>query len=171
MSAMLQKAVREGTGATMAGVYGISFPWAGKTGTSQNYSDAWFVAFNPKLVMVTRVGAATPAIHFNQGSNGSGSTLALPLIALTLKKAERDQALNKDLTMDFPALPIELQGALDCPDFREENFMDKVKSLFEKEKQFPPNEKPIITPDSQKIKKKRKSIFDIFRRKKQDNLP
>ncbi|HPT70548.1 MAG TPA: transglycosylase domain-containing protein, partial [Syntrophomonas sp.] len=94
MCAMLQKAVSTGTGATMHSVYGVSYPWAGKTGTSQNYADAWFGAFNPSLVMVTRVGASTPDIHFNTGTLGSGSTLALPLVARTLRKVESDGSLR-----------------------------------------------------------------------------
>ena len=85
MGAMLQKAIREGTGASVHSVYGVRIPLAGKTGTSQNYADAWFAAFNPGLVIVSRVGASTPAVHFNSGRYGSGSALALPLVAMTLK--------------------------------------------------------------------------------------
>jgi penicillin-binding protein 1A len=170
MSAMLQKAVREGTGASLAGTYGVASSWAGKTGTSQSYADAWFGAFNPRLVMVARVGAATPAIHFNQGSNGSGSALALPLVARTLKKIETDPVTRKNLIASFPMLPQELQGALDCPDFREENFMEKVQSLFEKNKTTKEKDKTIVQPEPQKVKKKRKSIFDFFRRKKKDGV-
>jgi penicillin-binding protein 1A len=166
MSAMLQKAVREGTGAAMSGVYGLTFPWAGKTGTSQSYADAWFGAFNPRLVMVARVGASTPAIHFNQGSNGSGSALALPLVARTLKKVELDPVATENLIAPFPPLPAELQGALDCPDFWQETVMEKVKEFFEKDKKLSEKEKTLAEPDSQPVKKKRKSIFDIFRRKK-----
>lgn len=166
MRAMLQKAVREGTGTAMSGVYGLTFPWAGKTGTSQNYADAWFGAFNPRLVMVARVGAATPAIHFNQGSNGSGSALALPLVARTLKRVELDPVARKNLIAPFPVLPTELQDALDCPDFRKETFMEKIKALFEKDKKIYEKDKTQVVPDSQKVKKERKSIFDIFRRKK-----
>jgi penicillin-binding protein 1A len=167
MSAMLQKAVREGTGAAMPGVYGVTTPWAGKTGTSQNYSDAWFGAFNPRLVMVTRVGALTPAIHFNHGSNGSGSALALPLVARTLRKLENDPVTRNDFIAPFPSLPAELQGALDCPDFREENFMDRVRSIFDSKPEYPAKEKPLApTGTSPEVRKKKKSIFDIFRRKK-----
>jgi penicillin-binding protein 1A len=166
MCAMLQKAVREGTGASMSGVFGLTFPWAGKTGTSQNYADAWFGAFNPRLVMVARVGAATPAIHFNQGSNGSGSALALPLVARTLKRLELDPAERDNLIAPFPALPAELQGALDCPDFRQETFMEKVLSIFGKDKKLPEKGKTLAEPDNQKVRKKKWSIFDIFRRKK-----
>ncbi|MGB8359692.1 MAG: transglycosylase domain-containing protein [Bacteroidales bacterium] len=130
MSAMLQKAIREGTGASVNSVYGVTIPLAGKTGTSQNYADAWFAAFNPRLVIVSRVGASSPAIHFNSGSNGSGSALALPLVAMTLKKAESNPELLKELSTPFPDLPAELQGALDCPDFREKTFFDKLFDLF-----------------------------------------
>ena len=130
ISAILQKAIREGTGASVHSVYGVRIPLAGKTGTSQNYADAWFAGFNPRLVIVSRVGASSPAIHFNSGSNGSGSALALPLVAMTLKKAESNPELLKELSTPFPDLPAELQGALDCPDFREKTFFDKLIDLF-----------------------------------------
>jgi len=131
MSAMLQKAIREGTGASVHSVYGVKIPLAGKTGTSQNYADAWFAAFNPHIVIVSRVGASSPAIHFNSGNYGSGSALALPLVALTLRKAESDPELMKQLDVPFPDLPPELQGALDCPDFRDKDFFDRLIDLFE----------------------------------------
>jgi penicillin-binding protein 1A len=131
MSAMLQKAIREGTGASVYSVYGVKIPLAGKTGTSQNYADAWFAAFNPHIVIVSRVGASSPAIHFNSGKNGSGSALALPLVALTLKKAESYPELLKQLDIPFPELPAELQGALDCPDFKDKTFFDRLIDLIE----------------------------------------
>ncbi len=171
MAAMLQKAVREGTGATMAGIYGVNSVWAGKTGTSQDYSDAWFGAFNPRLVMVTRVGASSPAIHFNQGSNGSGSTLALPLVARTLRKVELNGPTAEKLIAPFPSLPEALAGALDCPDFKENDFMDKVRSIFKNDIKTEEKSKTLADPDQTKEKKKKKSIFDIFRRKKENRLP
>jgi len=166
MRAMLQKAVREGTGTTMSGVYGVTYPWAGKTGTSQNYSDAWFGAFNPKLVIVARVGAATPAIHFNQGSNGSGSALALPLVARTLKQVELDPELRLSLNLPFDAIPANLLKELDCPDKRKETVIERFKNLIQFEVAPDQKEKTLAEPDSQPVKKKKKSIFDIFRRKK-----
>ncbi|HKK42998.1 MAG TPA: transglycosylase domain-containing protein [Bacteroidales bacterium] len=134
MGAMLQKAIMEGTGVSMNSVFGVNLPLAGKTGTSQNYADAWFAAFNPKLVIVSRVGASTNAVHFNNGSNGSGSTLALPLVALTLKKVQMNPVLRDQLIMPFPDLPPELKSELDCPDFKEDNFIDKFFDLFQKKK-------------------------------------
>jgi len=144
MNAMLQKAVREGTGITVKTVYGVDIPLAGKTGTSQDYSDAWFAAFNPGIVIVTRVGASSRAVHFNNGSLGSGSALALPLVALTLKKAQQDPVLRKQLYSEFPVLPPELSGMLDCPDFKEKNLFDKIIDIFEnKEKTYPGREREI----------------------------
>ncbi len=159
MSAMLQKAIREGTGVSMGSVYGVDFPLAGKTGTSQDYSDAWFAAFNPGLVMVSRAGASSRAIHFNSGSYGSGSALALPLVALTLKKVKQDPLLKERLISGFPDLPPELANALDCPDFKEKNLFDMIIDIFEKDKKD-------YEGTERKVERTIKNIFrKIFKKK------
>lgn len=134
ISAILQKAIREGTGSSMSSVYGVTLPLAGKTGTSQSYADAWFTAFNPSLVIVSRVGASSPVIHFNNGSDGSGSTLALPLVAMTLKKLQLNSHLTLQLISSFPELPPELSDELNCPDFKEKSFLDKFIDNFKKDR-------------------------------------
>lgn len=133
MNAMLQKALKEGTGVSMGSVYGVDLPLAGKTGTSQDYSDAWFAAYNPKLIIVSRSGASLQAIHFNNGRSGSGSALALPLVALTFKGLQEDTELKNRFIADFPELPRELKGALDCPDFKDKNLFDRIIDIFEKD--------------------------------------
>ena len=159
MSAMLQKAIREGTGVSMGSVYGVDFPLAGKTGTSQDYSDAWFAAFNPGLVMVSRAGASSRAIHFNSGSYGSGSALALPLVALTLRKVKQDPLLMEKLISGFPGLPPELTDALDCPDFKEKNLFDRIIDIFKKDKKD-------YDGTERKVERTIKSIFrKIFKKK------
>lgn len=161
MNAMLQKAIREGTGVSINSIYGIKLPLAGKTGTSQDYSDAWFAVYNPKIVIVTRVGASSRAVHFNSGINGSGSALALPLAALTLKKLESDPYLTAQFVSPFPELPGELANALDCPDFRDKSFFDRIIDIFEKDKkEFDKNG----TRTERRIKSFLKKIF----RKKSD---
>ncbi len=125
LNAILQKAIVEGTGASISNVYGVHLPLAGKTGTSQDYGDAWFIAYNPKLVLATRVGASLPGIHFNNGSNGSGSALALPLAARTLKKVQGNTTLRNKYFTDFPQLPFEYKDALACDDFIEESDFEK----------------------------------------------
>jgi penicillin-binding protein 1A len=154
MGAMLQKAIREGTGASVHSVYGVTLPLAGKTGTSQDYADAWFAAFNPGLVIVSRVGASTPSVHFNSGRYGSGSALALPLVAMTLKTAERNSELMKEIDVPFPELPPELEAALLCPDFREKTFFDRLIDLFDDDEVL-----------FEEAGKRRRSILErIFRR-------
>jgi penicillin-binding protein 1A len=158
MNAMLQKAIREGTGASLKTLFGVKAPFAGKTGTSQNYADAWFAAYNPKLTIIARVGASSPGIHFNSESNGTGSALALPLVALTLKKIESDPETRGQFIASFPDLPPELEGALDCPDFKKDNFIDKFMDLFKKKE-------IIFNKDSIKADRKKKSFFKrIFRK-------
>ncbi len=157
MSAMLQKAIREGTGASMASRFGLDISLAGKTGTSQNYSDAWFAAFTKGIVIVTRAGASTRAVHFNNGSYGSGSTLALPLAALTLKRAAADKTLAEKYLKPFPPLPPELEDALDCPDFREKSFFDDIIDAFQPRK--------ARSEDPQRIEKRIRSLIErIFRK-------
>ena len=159
MSAMLQKAIREGTGSSMPGVYKVVLPLAGKTGTSQNYADAWFAAFNPGLTIISRVGASSPLVHFNSGSYGSGSTLALPLVALTLRRVQQNPKLSAGFFVPFPDLPDELSGALDCPDFREKSILDRIRDLLGGDK---PKDYKVTRKQSQKEKK---SIFRrLFRR-------
>jgi penicillin-binding protein 1A len=158
ISAILQKAVNEGTGASLRSIYGVNLPVGGKTGTSQSYSDAWFAAFNPGFVIVTRVGASSRAIHFNSGSLGSGTTLALPLVALTLKKIQANDTLSRQLFTAFPPLPPELADALDCPDFKDNNLFDKFLDLFHNKKDVKDNspEKP---KENEKPKQKKKGFF------------
>jgi len=134
MNAILQKAVREGTGSPLGSVYGINMPLAGKTGTTQDYADAWFAAYNPSIVIVSRVGASLPSVHFSSGSNGSGSTLALPLIGLTLEKIQANATLREQLISHFPELLPELEKEFDCPDYRDKNFLENVKDLFKRDK-------------------------------------
>ena len=150
MNAILQKAVREGTGSPMASVYGVNIPLAGKTGTSQDYGDAWFAAYNTKLVIISRVGATLPSVHFYSGSNGSGSALALPLVGMTLKNMQTNHELMDEFSGYFPPLPSELQNELDCPDYREKNVIENFMGIFKKNK---------IEYDSSKRKQKKNSFF------------
>jgi len=129
LTAMLQKAVNEGTGIALKNKYGVTIPLAGKTGTSQDYADAWFATYTPKLVLVTRVGASSPTIRFNSGTNGAGSTLALPLIAKTLKYVQRKYKAS------FTPLPEEFADALSCEDYIEDSGFEKFfEGLFKKDR-------------------------------------
>jgi penicillin-binding protein 1A len=159
MSAILQRAVNEGTGASVRSVYGVTLPLAGKTGTSQDNADAWFAAFNPALVLVSRVGASLPSVHFFDSKNGTGSALALPLVALTLKNIEGNEELRKKLISPFPDLSPDLAGELDCPYFKEKKLFENVLDFFKRDKVK-------FNKDSSASEKRKKPFFKrIFGKK------
>jgi penicillin-binding protein 1A len=167
LGAILRRAVLEGTGSALGGIYGVTIPLSGKTGTSQDYADAWFSAFNPSLVIVSRVGASSPSIHFYSGSNGSGSALALPLVGLTLKQAQLNPDLKKRFTTYLPGLPEDMQYALDCPDYREETFFEKVLERFKGGAERQPVDKSLRDNRKTEESPKKKSFFKrLFERKR-----
>ena len=69
--------------------------FGGKTGTSNNHSDAWFVATSPKLVCATWVGGEYRCIHFRTGQLGQGSRAALPLCGYFIEKVLADPTLAR----------------------------------------------------------------------------
>ncbi|MGN0220807.1 MAG: transglycosylase domain-containing protein [Prevotella sp.] len=69
--------------------------FGGKTGTSNNHSDAWFVAVSPKLVAGAWVGGEYRCIHFRTGALGQGSRTALPICGLFLESVLKDKAFEK----------------------------------------------------------------------------
>ncbi len=158
MSEMLQAAIDSGTGQSIRNRYQIQIPLAGKTGTSQSYADAWFVAYTPKLVMVSRVGCSNPSIHFNSGSYGAGSTLALPLVAKTLQSIEKNTSLKRAYVEDFPSIPLNLKWALMCPDQKKDmNLKDFLEDLF---KGFKQEDEASKKAPTEKPTPKRKSFWE-----------
>ena len=69
--------------------------WGGKTGTSNNHSDAWFMGVSPKLVVGAWVGGEYRCIHFRTGALGQGSRTALPICGLFLQSVLNDPAFAK----------------------------------------------------------------------------
>lgn len=124
LTAMLEKAVREGTGSSMSNVYGVRSSFAGKTGTSQDYGDAWFLAYNNDLVVATRVGASYPVVHFRKGSDGSGSALALPLVAKTLQQAQKNSTLRSKYLRGLTISDRDLE-AMACVDHIDDSDFEK----------------------------------------------
>ena len=160
VNAILQKAINEGTGRSMRSVYGVKLPLAGKTGTSQDYADAWFIGYNPKLVIATRVGASFPSIHFSNGANGSGSRLALPIVAKTLQKVQKNSRLTSSLFEQFDELPVVYEEALACDDFMEDSDFEKFFGGVFK------NENTTFEKESKKAerKSKKKNKKSFFKR-------
>lgn len=139
IAAVLLKAVNEGTGTAIRKKYKVKFPFAGKTGTSQNYSDAWFVGFNDKIIMVSRVGANSPKIHFSSGAYGSGSRLALPIVGKTMQLCMQTTSGKKIVKGSFSEEVFEVD--LNCNDYIEEHKIDKFFKKFQKKNRSLEDEK------------------------------
>jgi penicillin-binding protein 1A len=86
---MLQAVVRGGTGHAIRSTYKIPGDFAGKTGTTQDNSDGWFMGINPALVTGCWVGADDPGIHFRTTKLGQGSYMALPITGIFFSKLYR----------------------------------------------------------------------------------
>lgn len=91
---MLQGVVDQGTGRRLRFKYDITAPMAGKTGTTNNHSDGWFVGILPRLVGVCWVGGENRDIHFNNMTYGQGASTALPIWGKFLKKVYRNKSLG-----------------------------------------------------------------------------
>ncbi len=98
---MLQNVMDHGTGVRARFKYGLKSPMGGKTGTSQNHSDGWFVGFTPSLVSGVWVGGEDRSIHFDNMSAGQGANMALPIWALYMQKVYADEELGYDKEEKF----------------------------------------------------------------------
>lgn len=91
---MLQKVIDGGTGGRIRFRYGIKAPMGGKTGTTQNNSDGWFMGFTPSLVGGCWVGGEDRSIHFDRLAEGQGASMALPIYGLFMQKVYADKTLG-----------------------------------------------------------------------------
>ena len=101
----LRAVIDEGTGGRIRYKYNIPGEIGGKTGTTNNNSDAWFMGFTPQLVSGVWVGGEDRDIHFDSMQMGQGATMALPIWAYFMKKVYRDVHLpyKPTATFDVPA--------------------------------------------------------------------
>ena len=91
---MLRDVLDHGTGVRVRFKYGITAPMGGKTGTTNNNSDGWFMCFTPSLVSGTWVGGEDRGIHFDNLREGQGASMALPICALYMQKIYADPELG-----------------------------------------------------------------------------
>lgn len=94
MTYMLKGVVEEGTGVRLRYRYGLNNPIGGKTGTTNDNSDGWFMGITPQLVTGIWTGCEDRAIHFRNTNLGEGANTALPIFALFIKKVYADNSLG-----------------------------------------------------------------------------
>ena len=113
MANLMQGVVNSGTGVRLRAKYGLKGEIAGKTGTTNDQSDGWFIGYTPSLTAGVWVGAEDRQVHFESLSLGGGSNMALPIWGLFMQKVMKDGTLGVYETDRFVAPPgISLN--LDC---------------------------------------------------------
>jgi penicillin-binding protein 1A len=126
---MLQSVVDGGTAGRLRFRYNLKGQLAGKTGTTNNNSDAWFMGLTPTLVNACWVGGDDRDIHFDSMAMGQGASMALPIFALYMQKVYGDIRLgySEDEVFDIPA---EFNP---CPlsDGTSEDDMTDIEEIFE----------------------------------------
>ncbi|MBP5381635.1 MAG: transglycosylase domain-containing protein [Bacteroidaceae bacterium] len=102
---LMQGVMNGGTGSRMRFRYGIHAQMGGKTGTTNDNSDGWFVGYTPSLTFGAWVGGEERDIHFNSMAYGQGAAAALPIVGLFLQKVFADGALpySPDEKFVFPS--------------------------------------------------------------------
>lgn len=108
MTQMLRGGLTESEGTSMSlwsYISGTQTDFGGKTGTSSNHSDAWFVGVSPKLVAGAWVGGEHRCVHFRTGRLGSGSRTALPIVGSFFKKVLNDENLKDTYRARFSNKP------------------------------------------------------------------
>jgi penicillin-binding protein 1A len=126
MLEMMKSTVNSGTASRLRSIYKLSNDLAGKTGTTQNNKDAWFVALSPNLLHVTWVGLDNHEIGFRNTSIGQGANAALPMYALLLQKMNKEEQFSYITQARFPAPSERVQEMLDCEPIKRDGFFKRL---------------------------------------------
>jgi penicillin-binding protein 1A len=130
MLQLMKGVVTSGTGARLQFMYKLMNPMAGKTGTTQNNSDGWFMGITPDLVSGCWVGAEDRSVHFNSTDKGQGAAMALPVFAHYMQRMYADKTI-KISKGDFekPAKRIDVE--MDCSKYDKETEKGEEKNNVE----------------------------------------
>jgi penicillin-binding protein 1A len=125
MTQLMQGVVQFGTGSRLRGKYKLTNPIAGKTGTTQNNSDGWFMGLTPDLVAGCWVGGEDRSVHFNSTAEGQGASMALPIWGKFFQKVYADKTI-KTKKGDFYKPKKMTEVELDCS-----KYDDETKEVFD----------------------------------------
>ena len=133
MIRLMQSVVDGGTGGRLRYVTNFIYPAAGKTGTSNNNVDGWFIGFTPNIISGVWVGGEQPAIRFRSTRLGQGGASALPIVGKFWKKVYDDPLFESFLKNRFPFLDSLSAAAFDCPDFvpSTEVLLDSLRKVLD----------------------------------------
>jgi penicillin-binding protein 1A len=127
---LMKGVVDHGTGIRLRYKYGITAPVAGKTGTTQNNSDGWFIGITPELVSGVWVGCEDRSAHFRSTDLGQGASMALPIWGLYMKKVYEDKKLNISQKDFEKPEELDIKVELDCSKYNEEKQIEEESTEF-----------------------------------------
>ncbi|MBS1353057.1 MAG: penicillin-binding protein [Coprobacter sp.] len=133
MLPMMCDVIDHGTGIRLRYRYGIKAQMGGKTGTTNNNSDGWFMGFTPSLATGVWVGGEERSIHFDKMADGQGANTALPIYALYIRKVYADSTLMYTPADTFAVdstIFIPCEGLID-PNVPKENLPEPEVNLEE----------------------------------------
>ncbi|MBQ0738306.1 penicillin-binding protein, partial [Aquimarina celericrescens] len=157
MLEFMKATINEGTATRIRNIYGLSNDIAGKTGTTQDNKDGWFVGITPKLVTVTWVGNDDQRIGFSSTGIGQGANSALPIFGEFMQELNRDEDFNSITQAKFETPDDEVLNDLDCELSKEDGFFKKLFGGEKDKKEF------------KKEKKKKGGIFSFLKGKKEED--
>lgn len=117
---LMEGVTRHGTSIRLRFRYQFKNAIAGKTGTTQNNMDGWFVGMVPNLITGVWTGCNDPAVRFDITSLGQGANMALPIWALYMQKAYKDPSLDISAE-EFEKPSHKMEIITDCEEFEKEN--------------------------------------------------
>ena len=164
---MLQAVVNEGTAKSLRSVYGLQGELAGKTGTTQDQADGWYIGYNSNLVAGAWVGAEDMRIHFNSLSLGQGASMALPIYGKFMNKLSTNKNFKRYTNSPIAKPDSDILADLDMPHYLppESNFFDNLFGVTATDQDKLMKRKA----RREKRKNEKKSIYqkikNIFRRK------
>lgn len=114
---IMESVVDSGTARRLRTTFGLRGTLMGKTGTTQDQTDGWFVGFNPKMVTGVWVGSDHPGIHYRTLSRGQASRTALPVFGSYTLRVYKDSRFKSIRRATYPDPPEMVQALLECPPY------------------------------------------------------
>ena len=121
MVRMLENVVNSGTAARLRFAFGLTSDLGGKTGTTQNNTDGWFLGITPQLVGGAWVGGSDRVIRFQSTFYGQGANMALPIWAYFLQGCYDDRATGISPDAQFQQPEGDMPVELDCDKYNQDN--------------------------------------------------
>ncbi|GAB3182285.1 transglycosylase domain-containing protein [Telluribacter humicola] len=134
MLEMMKAVVEDGSARRLHSEFGLKLDIAGKTGTTQNQSDGWFIGIVPGLVTGVWVGAESPLVRFRTLELGQGSNTALPIWGDFVSRIVEDDEASVIKGEKFEAITPEIEELLSCASYipdppqrdPDDSFFDRV---------------------------------------------